>query len=268
MKKILVLAFLMTVMRIGYSEEGFIDKSYHVVEKGDTLTSVAAEYEVDIEDIRSINDLNGDKLKVGEKLYLDFGEYKERWISVEVQKPREITSGTRRIKGRGILSVEDGSDNKDPDFIWPIEWQGATSKWGYRTDPVTGEREVKHSGIDLKAKMGTPVYAPANGVVRVAEWWNGYGRVVIIDHISGYSTRFAHLSKYTVKAGDTVRKGDLIAKTGSSGKSTGPHLHYEIRRDEVALNPMKFKEEEILVKTSEEVKDEVAFSPAEEEQKN
>lgn len=128
-----------------------------------------------------------------------------------------------------------------PKFLWPLEWKGVTSEWGSRRDPITGKKDKKHSGVDLRAGIGTPVYAPSEGIVRSAGWMRGYGRIVIIDHDNGYSTRFAHLDEYLVEMGDRVSKGELIAKSGNSGRSTGPHLHYEIRKDEVAVDPMTFR---------------------------
>lgn len=160
-------------------------------------------------------------------------EIRER---IEVVAPREIRG---RVRGVSLQDIE-GRMKEPQDYMWPIEWKGATSEWGYRRDPITGKQRVKHSGVDLRAAVGTPVYAPAEGVVRVAGWMRGYGKTVILDHEGGYSTRFAHLNSYNVKKGDTVRMGDRIAATGNTGRSTGPHLHYEIRKDEVALNPMKY----------------------------
>lgn len=171
---------------------------------------------------------------------VDFGEEDtegEILREVEVISPRRIDG---KVRGMELREVE-GDVLRPDEYMWPIEWRGVTSQWGYRRDPITGKLKVKHSGIDLRAKIGTPVYAPAPGVVRVAGWLRGYGKIVILDHQGGYSTRFAHLDSFRVKSGDLVRMGERIAATGNTGRSTGPHLHYEIRKDEVALNPMEFK---------------------------
>jgi len=123
----------------------------------------------------------------------------------------------------------------------PIEYHGITSKFGYRKHPLTGKRE-KHNGSDMRAKLFTEVYATANGVVEYAGYHrrSGYGRLIIIDNSYGFKTYFAHLGKIKVKHGQVVQKGDLIALTGNTGRSNGPHLHYEIRFMQQALNPFWF----------------------------
>ena len=123
----------------------------------------------------------------------------------------------------------------------PIEYHGITSKFGYRTHPTLGKKEF-HNGSDMKAKLLTEVYATANGVVEYAGYHreSGYGRLIIIDNGYGFKTYFAHLGKINVKHGQVVQKGDLIGLTGNSGMSNGPHLHYEIRFMQRALNPFWF----------------------------
>lgn len=123
----------------------------------------------------------------------------------------------------------------------PIEYHGITSKFGYRKHPITGKRE-KHNGSDMRAKLFTEVYATANGVVEYAGYHrrSGYGRLIIIDNSYGFKTYFAHLGKVNVKYGQVVQKGDLIGLTGNTGRSNGPHLHYEIRFMQQALNPFWF----------------------------
>lgn len=123
----------------------------------------------------------------------------------------------------------------------PIEYRGITSEFGYRTHPILRKREF-HNGSDMKAKLFTEVYATANGVVEYAGYHrkSGYGRLIIIDNSYGFKTYFAHLGKINVKHGQVIRKGDPIGLTGNSGRSNGPHLHYEIRFMQRALNPFWF----------------------------
>lgn len=123
----------------------------------------------------------------------------------------------------------------------PIEYQGITSQFGSRMHPTLGTKE-NHTGSDLKAKIFTEVYATANGVVEYAGYHraSGYGRLIIIDNAYGFKTYFAHLGKINVKNGQVIQKGDLIGLTGNSGLSNGPHLHYEIRFMQRALNPYWF----------------------------
>lgn len=123
----------------------------------------------------------------------------------------------------------------------PVKYHGITSKFGYRIHPTLHKKEF-HRGSDMKAKFNTPVYATADGIV---EWAglhrrSGFGKLVILEHVYGFKSYFGHLNKIVVKSGQFVKKGDLIAYTGNSGLSNGPHLHYEIRFIHRALNPYYF----------------------------
>jgi murein DD-endopeptidase MepM/ murein hydrolase activator NlpD len=119
----------------------------------------------------------------------------------------------------------------------PDAW--ISSGYGYRKDPINGARRF-HDGMDIVAPRKTPVIAPAKGKVMFAGWRDGLGRMVEIKHGYGYSTIYGHNDKLTVKKGDTVERGDTIALLGSSGRSTGPHLHYELRKDGKLLNPYRY----------------------------
>jgi murein DD-endopeptidase MepM/ murein hydrolase activator NlpD len=114
-----------------------------------------------------------------------------------------------------------------------------TSGFGVRSDPFLG-RPAMHTGLDFRAAMGDPVRATANGKVVSAGWSGGYGRMVEIDHGNGLSTRYGHLSEIGVKIGDVIKIGQVIGEVGSTGRSTGPHLHYETRIDGEAVDPQKF----------------------------
>ena len=114
-----------------------------------------------------------------------------------------------------------------------------TDGFGRRTDPFTG-RQAFHKGLDLAARRGTPVIATADGVVVYSGRDGGFGRVVRLSHGFGYTTIFGHLDKILVKPGDEVRRGDTIGLLGSSGRSTGPHLHYEVHVDGRAVNPLYY----------------------------
>jgi murein DD-endopeptidase MepM/ murein hydrolase activator NlpD len=114
-----------------------------------------------------------------------------------------------------------------------------TSGFGVRTDPFLG-RPAMHTGLDFRASTGDPVRATANGKVASAGWAGGYGRMVEIDHGNGLSTRYGHLSEINVKVGDQIKIGQVIGAVGSTGRSTGPHLHYETRIDGEAVDPQKF----------------------------
>jgi murein DD-endopeptidase MepM/ murein hydrolase activator NlpD len=123
--------------------------------------------------------------------------------------------------------------------IIPTKGDYIGSRFGMRIHPILKIRKM-HAGIDFVANTGTPVYAPGNGRVKFIGRKGGYGLEMEIDHGFGYKTRYAHLSKVLVKRGQKIKRGDLIAKTGNSGLSTGPHLHYEISHNGKKLNPAKF----------------------------
>ena len=123
-----------------------------------------------------------------------------------------------------------------PDRL-PLGRAMLTSRFGMRTHPLLGLRRA-HTGIDLAAPTGTPVFATARGTVTAASWQGGYGLLVAVSHGAGLQTRYAHLSRIAVYPGQSVKAGDLIGHVGSTGRSTGPHLHYELRQNGQALNPL------------------------------
>jgi murein DD-endopeptidase MepM/ murein hydrolase activator NlpD len=121
----------------------------------------------------------------------------------------------------------------------PAPGRAVTSTYGPRRDPLLGTLAL-HSGMDFRSSVGSPVKATGKGKVIHAGWNGGYGRMVEIDHGDGLTTRFAHMSKISVAVGQTVNAGDLLGRSGNSGRSTGPHLHYEVRKDGEAVNPLPF----------------------------
>lgn len=121
----------------------------------------------------------------------------------------------------------------------PLARAVLTSNYGMRIHPVLGGAR-KHEGIDLAAPRGTPVYAPADGTVERASWFSSYGNFIEIDHGGSMETRYGHLSGYAVAAGDHVTKGQLIGYVGTTGRSTGPHLHYEVRVAGAAVDPTRY----------------------------
>jgi murein DD-endopeptidase MepM/ murein hydrolase activator NlpD len=121
--------------------------------------------------------------------------------------------------------------------IWPTHG-GLTGFFGGRSDPFTGE-PAYHSGIDISAEKGQAVFATADGVVQSASYTGDYGNLIVLKHAFGLSTRYGHLSAYHVKTGDTVTRGDVIGYIGSTGRSTGAHLHYEILVNGTLMNPLQ-----------------------------
>jgi murein DD-endopeptidase MepM/ murein hydrolase activator NlpD len=122
--------------------------------------------------------------------------------------------------------------------LWPVEGR-LMSPFGGRTDPFSGEGAI-HTGVDLEAAMGTPVRAAGDGIVVHADWESGYGRLIIVDHGNGVQTYYGHLSSYDVVPGQEVRRGDVIARSGASGRVTSPHLHYEVRLGGTPVNPYPY----------------------------
>jgi murein DD-endopeptidase MepM/ murein hydrolase activator NlpD len=123
--------------------------------------------------------------------------------------------------------------------IPPVEASWSASSFGWRIDPITG-MQAMHEGVDFIADAGTPIFAAAGGLVTVAEMHHQYGLMVEIDHGNDFTTRYAHASRLFVKAGDVVPRGRKLANVGSSGRATGPHLHFEVRYKGVAQNPARF----------------------------
>lgn len=123
--------------------------------------------------------------------------------------------------------------------LTPVNGARMSSSFGYRNHPVRGGRRM-HKGVDLAAPTGTPVYATADAIVDLARWGRGYGLYIKLDHGADLETRYAHLSRLAVAPGDRVEKGDVIGYVGSTGWSTGPHLHYEVRVNGVAVDPIHY----------------------------
>ena len=126
--------------------------------------------------------------------------------------------------------------------IMPIsnrDLKHTASGYGWRVDPVYGTRKFHH-GMDFTCDKGTPVYATADGTVVQTDWQSGYGMTITIDHGYGYRTRFAHLSAYKVRRGDKVVRAQLIALSGNTGKTTGPHVHYEVYLKDHDVNPVNY----------------------------
>ena len=138
---------------------------------------------------------------------------------------------------RNVTTADWVRANATPN-LWPVEGQ-ITGSFGERIDPFNGEGAF-HSGVDIGSTYGQPVVAPADGVVVFADFLGGYGRAIVLDHGHSISTRYGHLSNFAVAVGQEVHRGDVIGYVGLSGRSTGPHLHYEVRINDTPVNPRKF----------------------------
>ena len=149
---------------------------------------------------------------------------------------------TLELEGQ-LLFVEQIAERRaDQLLLTPSMWPVAgriRSGYGTRRDPFTGETEI-HRGLDIGALYGTAVRAPANGRIAFAQRRSAYGNLIVLDHGDGITTRFGHLSRFAVGIGDVMRKGDIIGYVGSSGRSTGAHLHYEVRLNDIPRNPRNY----------------------------
>ena len=143
-----------------------------------------------------------------------------------------------RVDANGMIAPAPRINVSVPSRM-PVDGVRLTSSYGMRNHPILRQRR-QHNGVDLAAARGTPVYATADGRIGRAERFSSYGNYVQIEHGGDLQTRYAHLSSYTVQAGELVQRGDLIGYVGSTGRSTGPHLHYEVRVDGEPVNPIPY----------------------------
>ena len=182
---------------------------FYRVQRGDNLSSIAQKYSVRVNDIADVNDLDSATIQVGQTLFIPGGSLND-W-------ERASLMGT----------------------IFKVPVQGrVTSKLGFRIDPFS-QRRAYHTGIDIANYVGTPVYASQYGRVVYTGYKGNYGKTVIIAHPEGYRTLYAHLHKIYVKRGQAVRQGEKIGLLGNTGRSTGPHLHFEIQQNRKILDPLK-----------------------------
>ena len=138
---------------------------------------------------------------------------------------------------RRAAELSGAIDRIGQDYLWPLEGR-ISSAFGWRSISVAGNRF--HGGIDIAAPTGTPVRSARGGVVTRAGWVGAYGFLVIVEHGAGWETRYAHLSRIDVTLGQRVSQGAVVGLVGSTGASTGPHLHFEVRREGQALDPLAF----------------------------
>ncbi len=172
----------------------------------------------------------------------------ERIIGLEPDISDAFDTRIAKAKARSLQKVKAAKlsvaelallNNSIPTGMPLKHYKRITDGFGYRVHPIFQER-VFHFGMDISADTGTPIYAPADGVVEYARKKGGYGKFLLLNHPFGFKTGYGHLSRYAVKEGDYVSKGDLIGYVGNTGRSTGPHLHYEVRYLYKWLNPKDF----------------------------
>lgn len=197
----------------------------HTVAKNETLGKLANTYGVSAEVIAEANDLaEGEALKIGQKLFIPGGK-------------KIVSSGqavNRTYSGTTITQNTAGSANQQ------VAYTGGKLLWPTVGTKITQYYSWSHKGLDIANKTGTPLYAAESGTVERSGWSNGYGYNVVINHGGGLKTLYGHASKLHVKTGDKVNRGDIIADMGSTGWSTGPHIHFEVIINGVKQNPLNY----------------------------
>ncbi|MHB9291262.1 hypothetical protein Holit_00335 [Hollandina sp. SP2] len=183
------------------------DGILYLVKKGDTLDSIATKFETPVQTLQTVNELFSDSLMINTNLFIP---------------------GAR-------LEMLDLQEINGDLFIWPVRGF-ITSHYGYRSSPFTGIRQF-HSGIDIGVPMGTPIRAAMAGRVTSVGFDKSFGNFVVISHHAGYRTLYAHMSVIRTKSGDYVGTGEHIGDAGSTGLSTGPHLHFTVYKNGVTINP-------------------------------
>ena len=190
----------------------------HTVVKNETLEDIAIRYQVGLSVIISANSIQDpDFIQANTDLFLPGAKLTNRQVRERLK---------RRLTGKAV----------NPRFILPVKGR-MSDGYGYRIHPVLKRRRL-HKGLDIAAKTGTNVRASASGRVAFSGVMGGYGNLVILEHVGGYETRYAHNARLLVREGQHVRQGQKIAQVGSTGLSTGPHLHFEIRKNQKVLNPI------------------------------
>jgi len=159
-------------------------------------------------------------------------------MPVESESLAELESKMNRIE-RDLRRYEREIGNSHTPSIWPVAGT-LESGFGGRRNPFGGSSYEFHSGQDIDAEWGTPVIAGAHGTVTFSGWQNGYGQLVVIDHGGGLTTRYGHLSSISASVGQLIQRGEFLGRVGSTGRSTGPHLHYEVRINDQPVNPLQY----------------------------
>ncbi len=170
----------------------------------------------------------------------DISGHKSPWLLVKLDNGNEGWAFGYFISENRPIEKDRPADKTDWRMKMPAKGF-ISSNYGYRIDPITKKRKSFHKGIDIAAPKGTPVYAAAEGTVNLAKYVTyGYGNLIILKHKDSLATYYGHLSSILVRPGASIKKGQLIGKVGSTGRSTGPHLHFEVRKGEKTLNPADF----------------------------
>lgn len=206
---------------------------YHTVQKCQTLYRISKTYNVSVEEIMNINNIDDPStLKVGDRIFIP-GASRELSVESYCEVSRNEPETKRDEKKPNIVKKYD--DKNIPtlsNFIWPVK--------GKLFSRFEQTKERRHDGIDISAPEGTPIRAAADGrVIYSGSGIRGYGNIIIIKHANNFFTVYAHNSENNVLEGDIVKQGQIIGKVGKTGKTSGPHLHFEIRKGKTPVDPLK-----------------------------
>jgi murein DD-endopeptidase MepM/ murein hydrolase activator NlpD len=198
---------------------------YHVVKRHQTLYRICKTYEVDIHEVASINGITDhSKIQAGQRIFIP-GARKVLKVEIIIDDVAAEQVETERERAKAVY--------KKMDFIWPVE--------GKCTNPFEDNERRRHQGIDISCSSGTPIKASNAGIVIYAgSTIKGYGNMIIVRHSEEYVTVYAHNQVNLVKERDRIEKGQVIGKVGQTGRATGPHLHFEIRRNNKPVDPLPY----------------------------
>ena len=257
----------------------------HKISRGESIEDVALMYDVNIRKIIRVNQvLDPNDIKPGVELFIPDAK-----ITTEYQKSLLVRSGVElersgvdsndrnrrnssgsiasristRSRKSAVKAVNEITVASGVAIANPCDTMKMTSSFGYRRDPFTGRRAF-HAGTDITPGYGSDVRAAMGGTVTYAGWMGGYGKLVVVTDKNGYSTRYGHLSRINVRKGSQVRQGQAIGAVGSTGRSTGAHLHFEVRKDGKPLNPQKVLNSKSFTESSEDtesITDQEELSP-------
>jgi murein DD-endopeptidase MepM/ murein hydrolase activator NlpD len=198
------------------------DGIMYAVRRGDTIERIARLYKADPEKIRSFNNIPGDRIAIGQTLMIPGGSRPSQVI--QPAPPRTIAGRIRDILSPQPKVIETGAR-----LLWPTTARRITQYFGWR-----------HTGVDIAGPVSNKNLAADAGVVVISGWQRGYGNTVVIDHGGGMKTRYAHNSTNLVNVGETVKRGQVVAQMGSTGRSTGPHVHFEVTINGKRVNPLSY----------------------------
>jgi lipoprotein NlpD len=196
---------------------------YHVVRPGENLFRIGKAYDVSYEELARINGIrHADQIRTGQKIFIPGAT---RQLPVEMITPTEPTPAVSKLPGPPALPSEDV-------FLWPVNGR-INSGFGPRGSSF-------HDGVDIGAPEGAPIQAIDKGEVIYSDQLRGYGNIVIVRHSGNVASVYAHNQVNLVREGQTVERGEVVARVGRTGRVTGPHLHFEIRKNNTAQDPLRF----------------------------